>query len=293
MQTQAALLESLLKSDHLYIGIPKESSFQENRVALTPDSVSLLVNNGHRVTVETKAGHSSNFRDLDYTEAGADIAYDIKKVFEANMILKIAPLTDKELELLKIGQTVFSTIHLPKLESAYLEKLMQKKVTAIAYEYIRDEANTFPIVRALSELAGSTAVLIAAEYLSTSSRGQGILLGGISGVPPTKVVILGAGVVGEYAAKTCLGLGADIRVYDNNTYKLMRLQNNVGHRVYTSIITPKQLARELSTADVAIGAIHSESGRTPVIVSQEMVANMKDGAVIVDVSIDQGGCFAT
>ncbi len=277
----------------LYIGVPKETSFQEKRVALTPESVARLVNGGHRVVIETKAGENSGFTDHEYSESGADIAFDPKKVFEADILVKVAPPCEDELSMYRPFQIIFSPIHLPTLKTEVLEALIKKRVTAVAYEYIRDENNTYPVVRALSEIAGSAALLIAAEYLSSANQGRGILLGGIAGIPPAKVVVLGAGVVGEYVTKTALGLGAEVRVFDDSMYKLMRLQNNVKSRVFTSAIYPDVLEKELVEADVAIGAIHSELGRTPVMVSEEIVSKMKDGAIIVDVSIDQGGCFDT
>ncbi|OWY26187.1 alanine dehydrogenase [Sphingobacteriales bacterium UPWRP_1] len=293
MLPQEAMLSVDTKKDKLFIGIPRERSFQENRVALTPEAVELLVNREHRIVVEAGAGEKSFFYDRQYAEAGAEIAYDVKKVFEADIILKAAPITENEIGLLKLHQTVFSPIHLPTLKPEILYQLLHKKVTTVAYEYIKDEGGSFPVVRTLSEIAGSSAILIGAEYLSNLNNGPGILMGGISGVPPAKVVILGAGVVGEFAARAALGLGAEVRVFDNNIYKLMRLQNNVNVRVYTSVINPNTLEHELSRADLAVGAIHSESGRTPVVVTENMVRKMKAGSVIVDVSIDQGGCFET
>lgn len=291
--TQEERLLIAMQPQKLFIGIPKETSFQENRVALTPESVAVLVNNGHRVVVETKAGEKSSFTDHDYSEAGAIIVYDTAEVYQADIIIKVAPMSLKEVMMTKYNQTVFSALHLPTLEASYLKHLIEKKVTAIAYEYIKDDYGRFPIVRVISEIAGSAAILIGAEYLSNINNGQGLLLGGIAGVPPARVVILGGGAVGEYATRTALGLGAEVRVFDNSIYKLMRLQNNVNIRIYTSIINPALLSTELSKADLVIGAIHSEAGRTPIIVTKEMVSHMKPGSVIVDVSIDQGGCFET
>lgn len=293
LATQEATLEVKPKKGKLFIGIPKENNFQENRVGLTPQSVTLLVNNGHKVVIESKAGERSNFFDADFSEAGAEIVYDPKSVFKADIIIKVAPVSDEEVELLQPGQTIISPIHILAMKEGYIGKLMNKRVTAIALEYIKDSANTFPIVRSMSEIAGSTSVLIAAELLSKSSNGKGLLLGGISGVPPSRVVILGAGMVGEYATRAALGLGAEVRIFDDSIYKLMRIQSDIGNRVYTSVINPEILQQELVLADVAIGAIHSESGRTPCIVNEQMVTKMKAGSVIVDVSIDQGGCFET
>jgi len=253
----------------------------------------LLVNNGHRIVVESKAGEPAHFYDVDYTEAGAEVVMDPEEVFKADLIVKISPLTDEEMNYLKPGQNLISSLHLPTLKKEYITKLLNKKVNALAFEYIKDEAKTYPIVRSMSEIAGNTSILIAAEHLSNLNQGKGVLLGGVTGVPPVKVVILGAGVVGEFATRTALGLGANVKIFDNNIYKLMRLQNNVGRRIFTSIIQPDILMDELVNADVAVGAIHSGDGRTPCVVSEQMVAQMKSGAVIIDVSIDQGGCFET
>jgi len=190
------------QNQQLFLGVPKERLFQEKRVVLSPSSVSLLVNNGHRVLIETGAGDASKFTDHQYSEAGAEIAYDKQKVYSADILLKVTPLVEKELELLKTHQTVLSPIHLPTLKEDFLRRLMQKKITALAFEYIKDEAKNFPFVRTLSEIAGYNSILIASEYLSDTKDGYGIIMGGVTGVPPTKVVILGAGVVGEFAGYT-------------------------------------------------------------------------------------------
>lgn len=281
------------KKAKLFIGIPKERSFQEHRIALTPESVRVLVANGHRILIEENAGKESRFYDNDYSEAGAEIVKDEEAVYKADIILKVAPPMPYQIELMQLNQTLISPIHLPSFKQEYIEMLMKKRITALAYEYTKDEAGFFPFVRSISEIAGSAVVLIAGEFLSNTNDGKGILLGGIAGVPPAKVVILGAGVVGTFAARAITGLGATVSVFDNNVYKLMRLQERIGSRVFTSTIQPDILERELETADVAIGAIHSKKGRTPIIVSEEMVAKMKQRAVIIDVSIDQGGCFET
>ncbi len=179
------------------------------------------------------------------------------------------------------------------LKAEMVHALVQKRIIAVAFESIKDDAGNYPIVRSMSEIAGSSAILTAASYLSNVQQGKGILLGGISGVPPAIVVIIGAGVVGEFAARTALGLGAVVKVFDNSIYRLMRLQNNVGARLFTSVIEPVTLAEELMIADVAVGALKPVNGVTPVIVSEEMVQNMKAGSVIVDISIDRGGVFET
>jgi len=277
----------------LSIAIPKENAFQENRIALSPDAVGVLVNNGHTVSVENKAGEGAHFSDKDYAEAGALIVYDKKEIFRSELIVKSAPVSDEELPLLSVGQTIISPIHLPVMKSHILEKMMEKKVTALSFENLKDESGHNPIVRSMSEIAGSSVMLIAGQYLSSANNGKGMLLGGISGIPPTKVIIIGAGIVGEYAARTALAMGASVKVFDNNIYKLKRLQNNIGVRLWTSVLEPKVLAKQLKTCDVAVGALTSSGGRTPVVVSEEMVSMMRPGTVIVDVSIDRGGCFET
>ncbi len=286
-------LEIIPKRKQLFIGIPKETSFQENRIALTPEAVSVLVKNGHDVAVEHNAGEQSFYFDTDYSEAGARIVYEKAEVYKANMIIKSAPIAEDEIGLLQPNQVIISPVHMPFLRAKMLEQLVQKKIIAIAFDSIKDDSGTYPIVRSMSEIAGSSAILSAAKYLSNVHNGKGILLGGISGVPPAKVVIIGAGVVGEFAARTAMGLGASVKVFDNSIYRLMRLQNNIGHRVFTSVIDPKALAEELQNTDVAVGALKPVNGVTPVVVSEEMVSYMKSGSVIVDVSIDRGGCFET
>ncbi len=280
-------------SSALKIAIPKENAFQENRIALTPDAVGVLMNNGHHVVVEHNAGEAAHFSDKDYAEAGAQIVHDKKEIFTNELIMKSAPVSDEELPLLSVGQTIISPIHLPVMKTHILEKMMEKKITALSFENLKDESGHNPIVRSMSEIAGSAVMLIAGQYLSSANNGKGALLGGISGIPPTKVVIIGAGIVGEYAARTALAMGASVKVFDNNIYKLKRLQNNMGVRLWTSVIEPKILAKQLKTCDVAVGALTSSGGRTPVVVSEEMVAQMRPGSVIVDVSIDRGGCFET
>ncbi len=292
-QTQTEMLEVQRKPNKLFIGIPKEITLQENRVALVPSSIETLIAHGHRIVIESGAGEKSHFTDHEFSEAGAEIAYSAEQVYKANVILKVAPPTTQEIELMKPNQILISPLQLPIITAEYIQKLRQKRVIALAMEYIRDESDTFPVVRIMSEMAGLSAMLTAAELLSSTSGGKGVLLGGISGVPSAKVVILGAGIVAEYATRTALGLGAEVRIFDNNIYKLKRLQNQVGRPLFTSAINPVYLKRELIDADVAIGAIHSKSGRTPVLVNEDMVRNMRPGSVIIDVSIDQGGCFAT
>ncbi|MBI1836702.1 MAG: alanine dehydrogenase [Flavobacteriia bacterium] len=287
------MLEISRKKGQLYIGIPKENSFQEKRVALVPEAVSLLVSNGHRVKIESKSGEMANFSDNDYSEAGAEICYDRKEIFACDIIFKVSPPAEDEIEMMKGNQTLISALQISVQPKITLQKLMQKKITAIAWDYIRDDEGAFPIVRSMGEIAGTTSILIAGELLSSYNSGKGIMLGGIAGVQPTEVVVIGAGTAGEYAVRAALGLGATVKVFDNSLSKLRRLQNDLGRRIHTSVIQPKVLAKALMRADVVVGALRAPLGRTPCVVTEEMVENMKSGSVIVDISIDQGGCFET
>lgn len=293
MQPQESMLEVKSKKNKLYIGIPKEVSFQENRIPLTPLSVALLINNGHEVMLESNAGQAANFTDSNYSEQGAQIVYDTKKVYEADIIIKIAPPTKEEIEMMKPGQLLISALQLSTLKADCLHALMKKKITALCFEHLEDEGGSLTVVRAMSEIVGATSVLIAAEYLSNIFEGKGLMLGGITGVPPTEIVILGAGTVGEYAARTAISLGAEVKVFDPSIYKLRRLQNNIGTRVFTSVVQPIVLEKAITTCDVAIGAMRADDGRSPCIVSESTVSKMKPNSVIIDVSIDQGGCFET
>jgi alanine dehydrogenase len=281
------------KGEKMMIGIPRETAFQENRIALTPDAVGVLVSNGHEVMIEQNAGEGSHFKDKDYSEAGARIVHDRATVYQAPILVKSAPVIEEDLPLLQHNQLIISPIHLSVLQSSILEKMMEKRITALSFENLKDDSGSYPIVRSMSEIAGSAVMLIAGQYLSSANHGKGVLLGGISGIAPAKVIILGAGIVGEYAARTALALGASVKVFDNNIYRLKRLQNNVGQRLWTSVMEPRLLAKQLKTCEVAVGALSSVSGRTPMMVSEEMVSNMRPGAVIIDVSIDRGGCFET
>lgn len=281
------------KKKQLFIGIPKEISFQENRVAIVPSAVEVLVTHGHKVVVESNAGKNCKFTDKDYSEAGAQIVYSPEEVYKADVVLKVAPPTPEEIELLQEKQTIISALQLSVQPKDSLRKMMSKKITAVAWEFITDEEGVYPAIRAMGEIAGSTAVLIAAEYLSNVNDGPGLMFGGISGVSSTEVVIIGAGTVGEFATRAALGLGASVRVFDNSIYRLRRLQNDLGMRLNTSLIQPGVLEKALVKADVAIGALRAGMGRTPCVVTEDMVSKMKPGSVIVDISIDQGGCFET
>jgi alanine dehydrogenase len=289
---QEEKLEISKQRSDLFIGIPKESSYQERRICLTPDAVNSLVSEGHRVMIESGAGLSASYTDQEFSDAGAEITADTKKVFSCPMLLKISPLSIEEIELVNPETIVISAIQLKTRNKDYFEALAKKKITALAFEYIKDEDGTYPAVKSLSEIAGIASVLIASELMINNQFGKGLLFGNITGVPPTEVVILGAGTVGEFAAKSALGLGASVKVFDNSITKLRRLQNNLNQRIFTSTIQQKALLKALRRCDVAIGAMRGKE-RCPVVVSETMVELMKKGSVIVDVSIDTGGCFET
>jgi alanine dehydrogenase len=293
ISTQEQLLKVKKKHQSFCIGLPREISLQENRISLTPDAVAILVNNGHDIWVERKAGEGSKFTDKQYSEAGAKIVYTPEEVYNADIILKIEPPTIEEIEYFKPGQTLISALQPGHLEKEYIQALLKKRITAMAWEYIEDKVGGIPIVRAMSEIAGSAVVLIAAEYLSSVNKGKGIILGGITGVPPTKMVIIGAGTVAEYCGRAALSLGAEIQIFDNHLYKLRRIKHTLGHQFYTSTIDTATLSESLKNADVVIGALRAEKGRARHVISEEMVSQMKPDSLIIDLSIDQGGCVAT
>lgn len=293
LMPQESMVEVKQRERKLYIGIPKETSYQENRIPLTPEAVSLLLNNGHEIVVEAGAGKASNMEDSDFSEAGAQIVYNTAEVYKADIILKVAPPSMEEVDLIQPNQHLISILNMSMQNADYMKKMAAKKITAIGYEFIQDNSGVYPIIQAMSEIVGSTCILIAAEYLSNAFSGKGELLGGVAGIPPTEIVIIGAGTVGEYAARAALGLGADVKVFDNSVHKLRRLQNHLNRRIFTAILNPAVLLKELKTADVVIGALRAIEGRTPIVVTEEMVTEMRVGSVIVDVSIDQGGCFET
>lgn len=292
-ETLEETLDIKVKASGMTIGIPKEIAFQENRVALTPDAVSVLVNNGHGVMVEHNAGDAAHFRDKEYSDAGAKIVYSREEVFKAPILVKSAPVIEEDLPLLQQNQVILSPLHLSVLQAEVLCQMMKKKITALSFENLKDDSDSYPIVRSMSEIAGSAVMLIAAQYLGSANHGKGVLLGGISGIAPAKVIIIGAGIVGEYATRAAIALGASVKVFDNNVSRLKQLQNTVGHRLWTSVLEPKLLAKQLRTCEVAVGALANLNGRTPMIVTEEMVSGMRPGSVIIDAGIDRGGCFET
>jgi len=293
LHPQEKLMEVKKDKHSFFIGLPREISLQENRISLTPDAVAILVNNGNEIWVEAKAGLGSKFSDKDFSDAGAKIVYSPQELYKADVILKIEPPTLEEIELMHPGQTLISALQIGQLKVESLQAMLKKKIIALAYEFIEDKVGGMPIIRAMSEIAGSSVLLIASEYLSTANNGKGVILGGITGVPPTKVVIIGAGTVAEYAARAALGLGAHVQVFDNHLYKLRRIKHLLGQQIYTSTIDTITLGDTLKTADVVIGALRAEKGRARHVITEEMVTHMKSDSLIIDLSIDQGGCVET
>jgi alanine dehydrogenase len=297
LQQQALLpqeekLEVKKRQHQLVIGIPKEVDKYESRIPLTPEAVEILVNDGHRVFIEKDAGKSANYIDTQFSERGGLIV-DAADVYTADIILKIAPLTIKEISYLKENQTIISSLPQSNCSEEYIRCLMHKRAIAVSYENIKDQYDCYPVVRSMSEIAGNTAVLIAAEYLSNANHGKGVMLGGITGITPAEVVILGAGTAAESAARAAIGLGAFVKIMDSSIHKMERLQNHLGLKLHTSVLHPQVLRKAFKSADVVIGAIHFTDTSPRMIVTEDMVSKMKKGSVIVDISIDQGGCFET
>lgn len=289
---QEEMLEIAHEKSDLTIGIPKETHFQEQRICLTPDAIAALVANGHKVLVERNAGSDAGYSNKDFSEAGAQMTDDTKKVFGCPLILKVEPPTLDEIKWINPNSVLISALQLKTQEKEYFEALSKKKITALAFEFIQDEDGSYPAVKSLSEIAGTASVLIAADLMVNHKDGNGLLFGNISGVPPVEVVVIGAGTVGQYAVRAALGLGANVKVFDNSITKLRRIQSKVGQSLYTSTIQPKNLLKALRRCDVAIGAVRGKH-RSPVIVTEAMTERMKKGSIIIDVSVDMGGCFET
>ena len=293
LQPQEELLAIKEKHRNFTIGVPKETTLQEMRVALVPSAAGLLVENGARVLIEEGAGTPANFQDRQYSELGAEIIKSKEEVYQADIILKVAPPSISEIKFMKDRQLLISALHLRAQSKEYFLALKAKRITAISYEHIRDGSNEHPVLHSISEIVGNTAILIGAEYLSHPNWGRGKMLGGFSGINPSEVVIIGAGTVGESAARAALGFGAMLKVFDNSISKLRQLQNNIGTRVFTSIIQPDVISEALRSADVVVGALYAHNGNSVNVISEAMVEKMKPGSVIVDVSIDRGGCVET
>ncbi len=293
LMPQEEMLEVGKKSKSLSIGIPKENQKTESRVALTPEAVEILVDEGHEVIIERKAGEGANYSDTDYSECGGFIVDEKKEVFKCDIILKIAPFSQTDTKYLKGNQLVISALHLNSQKRENIKALMDSKVTAIAFEYLMDDRGSYTVERSMDAISGNTAILIAAEHLSKMNNGKGVMLGGITGITPTEVVILGSGTAAEFATRAALGLGAFVKIFDDSVGGLRRLQDDLGTRLYTSVFHPRVLSKAILSADVVIGAKHYDGKIPRYYVTTEMVKSMKEGSVIIDISIDEGGCVET
>ncbi|OJV44926.1 MAG: alanine dehydrogenase [Bacteroidales bacterium 36-12] len=290
---EEALLREIVRQPGLSVGIPCENPRTETRLGLTPEGVSIVVEEGHTVLIQRGAGLPMSYTDLQYSEAGAVIVESKAEVFGADIVLKIAPPTIDELLLMKNGKSIFSMLQLSNLTTESIKLMMSKKLTAIAYELIKDEQKAFPVVNTMSEIEGNTAIAVASELMSSTSGGKGILLGGIAGVSPTEVVIIGAGMAGSVAARSALALGAQVKIFDHDINKLRKIQHYLGQQVFTSVIHPSVLFRALAAADAVIASLRYINGSERFMVSEELVKTMKPGSIIIDLSVDQGGCFET
>ena len=290
---EECLLREISRQPRLSIGIPKENSAVETRLALTPEGVAIVIEEGHSVYIQRGAGVPMQYSDLLYSEAGAFMVEDASEVFSADMVLKIAPPTIEELNMMHDKSTIMSMLQLTNLSTECIKLIMTKKMNAIAYELIKDEQKQFPVVSSISEIEGNTAIAVAAELMSNERGGKGLLLGGVAGITPTEVLILGAGITGSVAARTALALGASVKIFDHDINKLRKIQHYLGQQVFTSVIHPTVLFKALSTADAVIGNLRYINGSERFMVSEELVKTMKPGAIIIDMSVDQGGCFET
>ena len=286
------MLEIKDKGQKIKIGIPSDFSKVEYRVPLTPQAVDLLVSYGHEIIVETGAGQAANYSDYDYRDAGAIIVDTKEEIFQTDIILRIAPFSSEEIDMLRGNQVIISNIYIQAHCKETIQKLIQKKITSIAFEYLEDENGFMPFLHQMSQIAGVTSITIASEYLSNSRNGKGILFGEVTGVAPAELVIIGTSTAAEYAARAALGLGILVKVFDASVYELSRLEEKLGRQIFTSVFYPKVLKKALFSADAVIGAM-SFSTTPKFKVSEELVKQMKENSVIIDLNISQGGCFET
>lgn len=287
------LIREITGKPRLSIGVPKENAKIETRLALTPEGVSILTEEGHSVYVQRGAGDPMAYTDLQFSEAGAFMVENPSDVFGADIVLKIAPPTLQELELMHNRSTIFSMLQLSNLSKDCIDLIMQKKMNAIAYELIKDEQKAFPVVSSIAEIEGNAAIAVASDLMSSERGGKGLLLGGVAGITPPEVLILGASITGSVAARAAMGLGAMVKVFDHDINKLRKIQHYLGRQVFTSVIHPAVLLKSLTSADVVISNLRYINGSDRFMVSEDLVKTMKKGAVIVDLSVDQGGSFET
>lgn len=293
MMPKEETLDREKKGKHFVIGLPKESDPQETRISLTPQAVNLLVEGGHRVLIERGAGNGAKFSDHDYSEAGGELVNDKPSVFEASILLKVSPLNKPEIDLLGPGKTVITSLHLATRDESYFQEMIRHKATAIAFELIEDEAQELPVLRSMCEIAGTVAVNIGSGLLSSENNGKGILLGGITGITPTEVVILGAGTTAETAARTALGMGAIVKVFDRSITNLRSLKHFLGQGIFTSVMHPPVVKKAFETADLVISTLQRLHQDSFFMITEDMIMSMKRGSVLIDIHVDQGSSFET
>lgn len=286
------MLEVKKKGQKIRIGIPSDFSKVEYRVPLTPQAVDLLVSYGHEILIEKDAGKSASYSNEAYQEAGAVIVDTKEETFQCDIILRIAPFSCNEIDKLRGNQVIISNMQIQAHCHDSIQKMMHKKVTSVAFEYIENEEGFLPFVHQMSQIAGVTSITIASEYLSNSRDGKGVLFGEVTGVTPAELVIIGTSTAAEYAARAALGLGVFVKVFDTSVYELSKMEEKLGRRIFTSVFYPKVLRKALVSADAVIGAT---SFNTPpkFKVSEDLVKQMKEGSVIIDLNVSQGGCFET
>lgn len=290
---QELLKEISRIGNRLLVGIPRERSEEERRLALTPEAVEMLTECGHHVVVETGAGLGINYSDNYYSEAGAEIVETPAEVYQADIILKILPPLLAEVVLMKPRAILFSMVQLNIFSPEAFAMMVAKRITAIAYELLSDERHKCPVLNVISEIEGTASITIASELLSNTQGGKGILLGGIPGVSPTEVVIVGAGNAGTVAARAALALGASVKVFDDDINKLRTIQQVLGQGLFTSNFHPNVLSNAFKNADVVIGAIRYINTRRRYVIAEDLIRSMKRGALVIDLRINQGGCFET
>lgn len=281
---QAEMLRKEPGKRRLRIGVPKEDNRHENRVMLPPAAVKQLAEDGHHVLLESGAGSGGNWSDLEYSGAGAEICSH-ERVYSSDIIVKVSPLSLEEIAMLKGKQTVFSALHTNTQTAEKIRRMSAKRITAVAYELIQDRYGFFPFVHSMSEISGMLALSTAGEYLARRD-GRGIVLGGVTGVTPAKVMVLGAGTAAEYAARAAVGLGAQVKVFDSSIARLNQLKNKLGMQIYTSVFQKDSLKRNIKSADVLIGAAEFTGRYTKTVITEDMVRQMKSGAVIIDLNTD-------
>lgn len=289
---QAEMLEEKKSKRSLFIGIPKETDKYENRIILTPQAVKQLCEDGHQIIIERGAGIKSRWSDSDYTKAGATIKSQ-QEVYKSEIILKVSPFNEDEIKLLIGNQLLISALHFNTQTIQKINKLKQKKITASAIELMKDANGYNSFIQTMNEISGILAINTASEYLSNPKTGKGILLGGITGIPAAKVIIIGAGTAGEYAARTAMGFGAQVKVFDSSISKLQSLKNKLGIQLFTSVLQKQVILKALKTADVVIGALANTTDENNIVISKDMISSMKKGSVIIDLNIDSASCFAS